>query len=158
VFQLPSNTGPMTAFTLGTLVEEGLIDWDTPISEVLPKLQFWDLYPMRWLTSRDVLAHRSGFPAFGDLPGQIGYDRAEMFRRLRYLPSASSCRVLAPYSSLGFFIAGEVIDRLTGAPWEVAMRERLFGPVGMSRSGAAFIDQPADGNISADHGIVNSQL
>ncbi|MBA3276826.1 MAG: beta-lactamase family protein [Chloroflexia bacterium] len=96
VFQLASNTKPMTAFTLGTLVEEGLIDWDTPISDVLPELQLWDPYPTRWLTSRDVLAHRSGFPAFGgDLLGQIGYDRAEMLRRLRYVPPAGSFREVA---------------------------------------------------------------
>lgn len=159
VFQLASNTKPMTAFTLGTLVEEGLIEWDTPISEVLPELQLWDPYPTRWLTSRDVLAHRSGFPAFGgDLLGQIGYDRAEMLRRLRYLPPASSFRDVAAYSNLGFFIAGEVITRLTGAPWEVAMRERLFGPVGMTRSGAAYADIPTDGNVSANHGIVDGEL
>jgi len=159
VFQLASNTKPMTAFTLGTLVEEGLIDWDTPISDVLPELQLWDPYPTRWLTSRDVLAHRSGFPAFdGDLLGQIGYDRAEMLRRLRYVPPAGSFRDVAAYSNLGFFIAGEVITRLTGSPWEDTMRERLFDPVGMSRSGPALADRPADGNMSANHGVVDGQL
>ncbi len=159
VFQLASNTKPMTAFTLGTLVDEGLVDWETPTSEVLPELQLWDPYPTRWLTVRDVLAHRSGFPAFGgDLLGQIGYDRAEMLRRLRYVPPASSFRDVAAYSNLGFFIAGEVIARLTGSPWEVAMRERLFGPVGMSRSVPAFADRSPDGNVSANHGIVKGQL
>ncbi len=159
VFQLASNTKPMTAFTLGTLVDEGLIDWDTPISDVLPELQLWDPYPTRWLTSRDVLAHRAGFPAFGgDLLGLIGYDRAEMLRRLRYVPPAGSFREVAAYSNLGFFIAGEVISRLTGAPWEVAMRERLMDPVGMSRSGTSLSDRPTDGNMSANHGLVDGQL
>ncbi len=159
VFQLASNTKPMTAFTLGTLVDDGLIDWDTPISDVLPELQLWDPYPTRWLTSRDVLAHRSGFPAFGgDLLGQIGYDRAEMLRRLRYVPPAGSFRDVAAYSNLGFFIAGEVITRLTGSPWEDSMRARLFDPVGMSRSGPALADRPADGNMSANHGVVDGQL
>lgn len=159
VFQLASNTKPMTAFTLGTLVDEGLVDWDTPIADVLPELQLWDPYPTRWLTSRDVLAHRSGFPAFGgDLLGQIGYDRAEMLRRLRYVPPASSFREVAAYSNLGFFIAGEVITRLTGSPWEDSMRARLFDPVGMSRSGPALADRPADGNMSANHGVVDGQI
>jgi len=54
VFQLASNTKPMTAFTLGTLVDDGLIDWDTPISDLLPELQLWDPYPsaMAHLTRR----------------------------------------------------------------------------------------------------------
>ncbi len=159
VFQLASNTKPMTAFTLGTLVDEGLIGWDTPITDVLPELQLWDPYPTRFLTSRDVLAHRSGFPAFGgDLLGHIGYDRAEMLRRLRFVPPAGSFREVAAYSNLGFFIAGEVITRLTGSPWEDAMRERLFGPAGMSRSGPALADGPADGNMSANHAMVDGRL
>lgn len=159
VFQLASNTKPMTAFVLGTLIEEGLFDWDTPIVDVLPELQLWDPYPTRFLTLRDVLAHRSGFPAFGgDLLGHIGYDRAEMLRRLRFVPPAGSFREVAAYSNLGFFIAGEVISRLTGAPWEEAMQERLFTPLGMSRSGAALADRPADGNMSANHGLVDGTL
>jgi CubicO group peptidase (beta-lactamase class C family) len=159
VFQLASNTKPMTAFTLGTLVDEGLIDWDTPIVDVLPELQLWDPYPTRVVTSRDVLAHRSGFPAFGgDLLGHIGYDRAEMLRRLRFVPAADTFRDVAAYSNLGFFIAGEVIARLTGAPWEEAMQERLFDAAGMSRSGPALADSPADGNISANHAMVDGEL
>jgi CubicO group peptidase (beta-lactamase class C family) len=159
VFQLASNTKPMTAYTLGTLVDEGLIDWDTPITDVLPELQLWDPYPTRFLTSRDVLAHRSGFPAFGgDLLGRIGYDRAEMLRRLRFVPPAGSFREVAAYSNLGFFIAGEVITRLTGAPWEDAMLERMMEPIGMSRSGPALSDRPADGNMSANHAIVDGRL
>jgi CubicO group peptidase (beta-lactamase class C family) len=158
-FQLASNTKPMTAFVLGSLVDEGLIDWDTPIVEVLPELQLWDAYPTRFVTSRDVLAHRSGFPAFAaDMLGQIGYDRAEMLRRLRFVRPASSFREVAAYSNLGFFIAGEVIARLTGAPWEEAMRERLFAPLGMTRSGPALSDRPADGNMSANHGLVAGTL
>jgi CubicO group peptidase (beta-lactamase class C family) len=158
-FQLASNTKPMTAFVLGTLIEEGHLDWDTPIVEVLPELQLWDSYPTRFLTSRDVLAHRSGFPAFGgDLLAAIGYDRAELLRRLRFVPPAGSFREVAAYSNLGFFIAGEVISRLTGAPWEEAMRERLFTPLGMPRSGPALSDRPADGNMSANHGMVDGTL
>lgn len=159
VFQLASNTKPMTAFVLGTLVDEGLIAWDTPISDVLPELQLWDPYPTRFLDSRDILTHRSGFPAFGaDLLAHIGYDRAELLHRLRYLPAAASFRSVAAYSNLGFFIAGEIITRLTGAPWEDAMRERLFEAVGMNRSGPALADRPADGNMSANHGLVAGQL
>lgn len=159
VFQLASNTKPMTAFVLGTLVEEGLFDWDTPVVAALPELQLWDPYPTRFLTSRDVLAHRSGFPAFGgDLLGRIGYDRTEMLYRLRFVPPAGSFREVAAYSNLGFFIAGEVIDRLTSAPWEQAMQERLFTPLGMTRSGPSLAASPADGNMSVNYAVMGGTL
>jgi CubicO group peptidase (beta-lactamase class C family) len=159
VFQLASNTKPMTAFVLGTLVDEGLVGWDTPIIDVLPELQLHDVYATHHVTLRDVLAHRSGLPAFvGDIVGHLGYDRAEMLRRLRYVQPGASFREVASYSNLGFFIAGEVVTRLTGAPWEEAMHERLLEPTGMSRSGASLADLPADGNVSANHGKIDGEI
>ena len=159
VFQLASNTKPITAFVLGTLVDEGLIGWDTPIVDVLPELRLADAYATQHVTSRDVLAHRSGLPAFaGDVLGHLGYDRAEMLRRLRFLEPGSSFREVAAYSNLGFFIAGEVVTRLTGAPWEEAVRERLFEPLGMSRSGASLADLPSDGNFSANHAVIDGEM
>ena len=59
---------------------------------------------------------------------------------------------------MGIFIAGEVIARLTGAPWEEAMHARLMQPAGMSRSGASLADLPADGNTSANHGVVDGEV
>jgi CubicO group peptidase (beta-lactamase class C family) len=159
VFQLASNTKPMTAFTLGTLVDEGVIGWDTLVSDVLPELQLWDPYPTRYATPRDLFAHRTGFAAFfGDLLGATGFDRAEVLRRLRYVSPGSSFREVAAYSNLGYFIAGEVIARLTGAPWEEAMYARLMEPAGMGRSGPSLADLPADGNASANHGVVDGEV
>jgi CubicO group peptidase (beta-lactamase class C family) len=158
VFQLASNTKPMTAFTLASLVEEGRIGWDTPVVDVLPELELMDSYATRHLTLRDALAHRSGLPAFtGDLLGYLGYDRDELLRRLRFVPPGSSFREVAAYSNLGYFIAGEVIDRLTGARWEEAMRERLFEPAGMGRSGPA-IAELSDDNIAATHAEVDGEM
>ena len=158
-FQLASNTKPMTAFVAGTLIDEGLIGWDTPVVEVLPELRLWDEYATLNVTLRDLLAHRSGLPAFsGDLLGHLGYDRAEMLRRLRFVRPASSFRDAAHYSNLGFFIAGEVIARLTGAPWEDAFRERFLQPTGMTRSGPSISEFPADGNVSANHGIIDGNV
>src|SRR5690606_38098072 len=126
----------------------GLIGWDTPVVDVLPELELKDMYATRYVTLRDLLAHRSGLPSFaGDTLGHVGYNRAEFLRRLRFVEPATSFRDTAAYSNLGFFIAGEVIDRLTGAPWEDAVQERLFDPLGMSRSNPVSNDPPADGNV-----------
>ena len=159
VFQLASNTKSMTAFVAGTLVDHGLIGWDTPVSQVLPELELQDMYATRFVTLRDLLSHRSGLPAFfGDTLGYLGYDRPELLRRLRFIAPGSSFREVAAYSNLGFFIAGEVIARLTGGTWEDAVRERLLQPLGMSRSAPAATDVPADGNMSAHHGVIEGEL
>ncbi len=159
VFQLASNTKPMTAFTYGTLVDEGLADWTTPASALLTDLRLKDEYAALHANPRDYLSHRGGFPEFfGDLLGSLGYDRAEVVRRLRYMQPGHEFRDVAAYSNLGFFLVGEMIARLTGAPWEEAMQARLFEPLGMMRSGPSIASSPDDGNMSANHAIVDGSL
>jgi CubicO group peptidase (beta-lactamase class C family) len=159
VYQLASNTKPMTAFTYGTFVDEGVADWTTTASEMLPDLRLMDDFASLLATPRDFLSHRGGFPAFfGDLLSSLGYDRAEVLRRLRYVTPGSEFRDIAEYSNLGYFIVGEMIGHLAGAPWEDAMQARLFDPLGMSRSGPSIDSMPADGNMSANHATVDGKL
>jgi CubicO group peptidase (beta-lactamase class C family) len=159
VFQLASNTKPMTAFTYGTLVDEGVTAWDTPASALVADLRLVDEYAALHANALDLLSHRAGFPEFfGDLLGALGYDRAEVVRRLRYVQPGHGFRDVAAYSNLGFFLVGEMIARLTDAPWEEAMRARLFEPLGMTRSGPSLDSRPADGNMSANHAMVDGTL
>lgn len=159
IFQLASNTKPMTAFTFGTFVDEGAAAWDTLASEVVADLRLMDAYATLHVTPRDLLAHRSGLPGFyGDVLGRLGYDRAEILRRLRYVEPGSSFRDVAAYSNLGYFIVGEMIARLTGAPWEEAMQARLFTPTGMTRSGPSVGAIAGEANMSANHARVDGAL
>ena len=159
VFQLASNTKPMTAFTYGTLVDEGIAEWTTPASALLTDLRLMDEYAAVHANPIDLLSHRAGFPEFfGDLLGDLGYDRAEVMRRLRYVQPGHEFREVAAYSNLGFFLVGEMITQLTGAPWEEAMQARLFEPLGMTRSGPSIASRPADGNMSANHAMVDGSL
>lgn len=159
VFMLASNTKPLTAFTLATLVDEGAVAWTTPASEVIPELRLMDAYAELHATPRDFLAHRSGLPAFtGDQLAEFGYSVEETLRRLRYLTPGSSFRDIAAYSNLGYTIVGEMITRLTGGTWEAAMNERLFAPLGMTRSGASLDDLPSDDNISAVHAMIDGEV
>jgi CubicO group peptidase (beta-lactamase class C family) len=96
VFQLASNTKEMTAFTYGTFVDEGVAAWTTPASQLLPGLRLMDDSASLGANPRDLLSHRAGFPAFyGDLLGSIGYDRAEVLHRLRYVQPGNPFRDVA---------------------------------------------------------------
>lgn len=159
VFQLASNTKPMTAFTYASLVDEGLAEWATTASSVVPDLRLVDEYATLHANPVDFLSHRGGFPEFfGDLLGDLGYDRAEVVRRLRYVQPGHTFRDVAAYSNLGYFLVGEMISQLTGAPWEDAMQQRLFEPLSMSRSGPSIAFAPDDGNMSANHAVIDGEL
>ncbi len=159
VFQLASVTKTFTAAALGTLVDDNRVRWDDPVIDILPGFALHDPYPTRYATPRDLLAHRSGLPAFtGDLLGQLGYDRAEVLRRIRFVEPTHSFRERAAYSNLGFFVAGGVGAQGAGTSWEQLVATRLLGPLGMCRSGTSSRDKPADGNWAATHGVVAGQL
>src|SRR3954453_10780082 len=145
VFQLASVTKSFTAAGLGALVDEGRLAWDDPVINSLPELVLHDPYPTRYATTRDLLAHRSGLPAFGgDLLGQLGYDRAEVLRRVRFIEPTHSFRDRAGYSNIGYFLAGGGGARNGDSSWEQVIRSRLLAPLGMSRSGTSIAEPPAD--------------
>lgn len=155
VFQLGSDTKTFTAAALGALVGDGRLDWDDEVITHLPEFVLYDDYATRHATIRDLLAHRTGLPAFtGDILGELGYDRAEVLRRIRYLPPATSFRERAAYSNLGYFVAGEVAGRAAGSSWEDVVQGRLLTPLGMSRSGTSVLTRPADTNFAATHGRI----
>lgn len=159
VFQLASVTKSLTAAALGTVVDAGQLGWDDPVVDIVPDFALANPYPTRWATTRDLLAHRSGLPAFtGDIISQLGYDRAEVMRRVRFFTSPYSFREVDGYSNIGYFCAGQVLAEKTGMTWEEAVTQRIFEPVGMTRSAPNSHGLPADGNLSANHALVDGAV
>ena len=158
IFQLASVTKTLTAAAAATVVDEGKLDWDKPIFNYLPEFVGYDPYMTRWLTERDLLAQRTGWPAYtGDQLDSFGYDRAEILRRLRFLKPRYSLREVAQYSNPGFFVAGEVAARCAKQSWNDLVEQRLFKPLEMSRS-ATVIKALKDPNATAAHALVDGKI
>ena len=47
---------------MGTLVDEGKLDWDKPVRTYVPEIQLYDRAASELLTPRDLVTHRSGLP------------------------------------------------------------------------------------------------
>jgi CubicO group peptidase (beta-lactamase class C family) len=63
----------------------------------------YDPYVTCELRLRDFLRHRSGPPDHaGDLLEDIGYNQAEVLRRLRFQPPESSFRSQYAYTNFGY--------------------------------------------------------
>ena len=158
IFQLASVTKTLTGAAAATVVDEGKLEWDTPIFNYLPEFVGYDPYMTRWLTERDLLAQRTGWPAFtGDQLDSFGYDRAEILRRLRFFKPRYSLRDVAQYSNPGFFVAGEVAARASKQSWNDLVEKSLFKPLDMSRSGTV-INALQDPNATAAHALVDEKI
>ena len=137
LFGIASNTKAFTATSLGLLVEEGKLAWDAPVIRYLPWFQMYDPYVTRELTIRDLLVHRSGLGlGAGDLlwwpPSD--YTRREIAEHLRWVPLATSFRSAYAYDNVLYNVAGEVIQAVSGMPWEDFVATRILQRVGMSTS------------------------
>src|SRR5882762_9580305 len=158
IFQLASVTKTLTGVAAATVVDEGKLDWDKPIFNYLPEFVGYDPYMTRFLTERDLLAQRTGWPAYtGDQLDSFGYDRAEILRRLRFFKPRYSLREVAQYSNPGFFVAGEVAARISKQSWNDLVEQCLFKPLKMSRSGTV-IKALQDADATAAHALVDGKV
>jgi CubicO group peptidase (beta-lactamase class C family) len=158
IFQLASVTKTLTGVAAAIVVDDGKLDWDTPIFNYLPEFVGYDPYMTRYLTERDLLAHRTGWPAYsGDAVDSFGYDRAEILRRLRFFKPRYSLREVAQYSNPGFFVAGEVAAAASQQSWNELVEKRLFKPLEMSRSGTRAKDLQ-NANATAAHALADGKV
>ena len=158
LFGIASNTKAFTAAAIGILVEEGKLEWDQPVIDVLPSFRMSDPYVTAELTIRDLLVHRSGLGlGAGDLlfwPGTT-YDRDEIVRRLRYVPIENSFRATYNYDNVLYMVAGEVIEAASGMAWDAFVETRILKPLGMGDSRASLVAAAPDRNVAYTHARVD---
>jgi CubicO group peptidase (beta-lactamase class C family) len=152
VFQLASVSKPITSTVLAALVGERVIDWDDRVIDLDAGFRLSDPFVTREVTLRDLLCHRSGLPDHaGDLLEDLGCERAEVLRRLRFEKPASSFRSQFAYTNFGFTEAAVAGARANGAAWEDLAADKLFRPLGMKSSSYRFADYAAAENRALLH-------
>ena len=129
LFPIGSITKSFLAVTYGILVDDGRLDWDTPVREYLPDFRLYDPVATARITPRDLMSHRTGLPGHKFFMYFSGFTQEEMFERLRYLAPIADLRTTFQYSNLMFMIAGYMVRPLTGMTWEEFTRERQVQPV-----------------------------
>lgn len=149
-----SLTKAVFAYTVMQMVDEGLVDLDRPISEVLPRPlpeytapEIEDRYARwsdlsgdeRWraLTPRMLLTHASGFANFGFL-------EPDGVLRFHFQPGARYA-----YSGDGIILTQFMLEAGFGLEIGQEMQRRVFDPLGMTRTSmmwrADFAGNLADG-------------
>lgn len=157
-FHAGSLTKSMTSTLAAMLVEQGIITWRTTLGEVFPDLASRMHPDFRNVTLEQLLIHRGGVPT-DLLPDGLWtklwhHQGAPMEQRLTLLEAvAAKPPVARPgtefhYSNGGYAIAGAMLEKAAGKPWEALMQEYVFQPLGMESAGfgapatTGRIDQP----------------
>ncbi len=154
VFQIASVSKSLSATVIAHAVSEGIVDWQTPVHELMPEFAVSDPVVTERATIADYFAHRSGLATgSGDDLEDLGFDRATILERLRLLP-LDSFRVNYHYSNFGIQIGAEAVARAAGEEWEDLADRLLFEPLGMTSTSARESDFRARDNRADLHARV----
>jgi CubicO group peptidase (beta-lactamase class C family) len=132
LFPIASITKSFTVTALGTLVDQGRLEWDKPVREYLPGFRMYDPVATEQLTARDLVTHRSGLPRHDLLWYSSSFTREQLVARLRYLEPNKPLRSTFQYNNLMFVTAGYLGGQIAGTSWEELVQQRILDPLGMS--------------------------
>ena len=136
IFEAASLSKPVFASIVLSLVREGVFDLDRPLSEYLELPNPADARA-RTITARHALSHTAGW-------------RNWRFARDHTLTADFDPGARFSYSGEGYYFLQRAVERVTGRGLLRLARERIFGPLGMTRTG--FMWSPElDGNVARPH-------
>lgn len=145
--RVASLSKSFTAATVLTLVDEGKVDLDRPVTAYLPDFRMADDRAAA-ITVRQLLNQTSGLSdrtvdigATQRADDLLGYVAALRSGRLAAAPGARWA-----YCNVNYEVAARVIEVVDGRPFAEAIRQRVFTPLGMVDSSVG--GTPADGYIS----------
>ncbi len=152
IFRVFSMTKPIVSVTAMTLVEEGKLDLDAPVSKYLPAFANMTVYQKDGTTApatkpilvRNLMSHTSGL-IYGFIQPQApiskvwadgGENRSDL-KPVDYANTIARLPLVAePGTAWNYSrstdVLGAVIEVASGKSLDVAVRERVTGPLGMT--------------------------
>jgi CubicO group peptidase (beta-lactamase class C family) len=131
LFRLGSTTKMMTAAALAGLAVDGKIDLNQPIGKYLSGIT-----PMlAGVTANQLLSHTAGIHDEAPMLGL--HDDEALGAGIRAWTDAwffTAPGKIISYANPGYWVAGYLVETLTGKPYADAMADRLFRPLGMVRT------------------------
>ncbi|HEY2093341.1 MAG TPA: serine hydrolase domain-containing protein [Thermoanaerobaculia bacterium] len=140
-FDIGSLVKPFTATAILKLESRGKLRRSDSISRFFPSAP-----PDKTrITVQQLLEHTSGLPDIVDAASKpLGYtqdydyepvSRDEMVRRVLNAKLLSAPGEKSRYSNSGYSLLGAIIEIASGEPYEQFVRETIFEPAGMTRTG-----------------------
>ncbi len=109
------------------LAEQGKVSLDAPVQRYLPG---WTGPHKRDVTVRELLTHTSGLPAFRAYD-QITTDPDSIAGLMMAEPLEALPGTRFVYSDIGAYLAGKIVERVSGERLDRYLAAHVFGPLGM---------------------------
>lgn len=131
LFHLASVSKTFTATALMRLVAEGKVDLHAPVRSYVPELELADEQAAARITVLNLLNHTAGLDWNLIDDGEGDRSLTGLVAKLPQLPLIAPPGTRASYSQAGYNLAGRIVEKVTGLPFEQAMASLLLEPVGL---------------------------
>ncbi|MFH1527832.1 MAG: serine hydrolase domain-containing protein [Bacteroidota bacterium] len=136
LFRIASITKLFTGTAIMQLRDKGLLNLDDPIREHLSWFKIKNSFEgAKEVTIRHLLTHTSGLPREADFPYWTDHKFPTKEQIVETLPNQT---MLYPpdekykYSNLGITLLGEIIESVSGMPYEKYINENILTPLEMN--------------------------
>lgn len=152
IFAVGSITKSFTGVLAGVLVDDGKISFDDRLVKHVPNFAVGDPYVTGAATLRDALSHRMGYDWRMDpLMFLSGASRPEVIDRIQHVQPHFPFRSGYGYSNVMYMVAGEALGAAAGGSWDQVLADRVFTPLGMSRSSTTIRGMERQTNVASPH-------
>ncbi len=135
LFQIGSTGKTYTTTAIMQLVEQGLVELDAPVRTYIPELRLKDEQVARDVTVLHLLNHTVGWDGDFFKDTGEGPDALDLFMQaMADLEQVTPLGSMVSYNNASLGLAGLVIERVTGEPYEEVVRRRVLQPLGLEHT------------------------
>jgi len=132
VFRLASLSKAFAATLAGLLVNEGYLNWDDRVQDLVPVFELINARSSGKLTVEQVLSHRVGLPRNAEDP-MLERDQPYplLMYKLREVPMSCDVGECYGYQNVAFSLMSDLTFAATGDFFSHQVERRIFHPLGM---------------------------
>ncbi|MEX2231143.1 MAG: serine hydrolase domain-containing protein [Cyclobacteriaceae bacterium] len=163
LYSICSITKLFTSIAIMQLYEQGKLRLDDSISSLLPELKIDQQFKQSGpITIRGLLTHSSGLPRESDFPYWTGPDfkfptKKQVTEKLEEQKTLYPASTYFQYSNLGMTILGEVVEKLSGKPYDVYVEENILKPLRLSNTKSTLPQNLWGNKLATGYSSLNRQ-
>lgn len=160
IFSICSISKLFTSVAIMQLYDAGKLRLDDDVSKLLPgynlEQQFPDSGP---ITVRGLLTHSSGLPRESDYPywsnpDYVFPEQKQVYAKLGDQQTLYPASKYFQYSNLGMTLLGEIVEKVSGKPYDTYVEENILKPLRLSSTHPALPSAEWGNKLATGYGAI----
>jgi len=163
LYSICSISKLFTSVAIMKLYDEGKLRLDDEIGDLLPWYNLKQAYPESGpITVRSIMTHSAGLPRESQYPYWTAPDfnfpcREEVKEKLGDHETLYPASTYFQYSNLGLSLLGEVVEEVSGLPFDDYIEKNILKPLKMKDTRTVLPEKKHGKELAVGYGMVNRQ-